>query len=87
MKTKLSVTVDAALVDFVDALPGLSRSAKIEHVLSRFRAVMEEQALRRALAKTAESDDERLEHTAWLRTMEHDQWTRSDEATSGRSHS
>ena len=87
MKTKLSVTVDAALVDFVDGLPGPSRSAKIEHVLSLFLAVIEEQALRRALAKTSESNDERLEHDAWLRTMEHDQWTRSDEATSGRSRS
>ncbi len=87
MQSNLSVTAAAALVDFVDASPGLTWSATIEHVLSRFRAVMEEQALRRALAKTSESDDERLEHNAWLRTMEHDQWTRSDEATSGRSHS
>ena len=46
-----SVTVDAELVDFVDALPGTSRSAKIEGVLGRFRAVTEDQQLRRALAE------------------------------------
>ena len=87
MKTKLSVTVDAALVDFVDALPGRSRSAKIEHVLGRFRAVLEDQALRRALAATSDSAEDGREHDAWLRTMEHDQWTQSDVATSGRSRS
>ncbi len=73
MKTKLSVTVDAELVDFVDALPGTSRSAKIEGVLGRFRAVTEDQQLRRALAEATESDDERLEREAWVRTMEQDQ--------------
>ena len=87
VKIKLSVTVDAALVDFVDALPGRSRSAKIEQVLGHFRAVREDQALRHALAATSDSDDDRLEHDAWLRTMEHDQWTESDAATSGRSRS
>ena len=87
MKTKLSLTVDAALVDFVDALPGASRSAKIERVISRFRTVVEDRQLRQALAEASESDDERLERDAWGSTMEHDQWIRSDEETSGRSRS
>ena len=87
VKAKLSVTLDTALVDFVDALPGASRSAKIEQVLRGFKTIIDDQKLRRALAKATESDDERLEREAWVKTMERDQWTLSDGATSGRSRS
>lgn len=87
MKEKLSITVDAALVGFLDALPGPSRSAKLEGVLRRFKRVVEDQALRRTLRKARTSDAERGEHEAWIRTMELDQWSESDEETSGRSSS
>lgn len=87
MKAKLSLTLDAGLVNFIDALDGESRSAKIERVLRQFRSVREDRELRRALAGASISDDEQREHDAWLRTMERDQWTRSNEATSGRSRS
>lgn len=85
MKEKLSVTVDAVLVRFLDSLPGDSRSAKLERVLRSFRKVSHETALRRALASVQEDEAERLEREAWIRTMEVDQWSESGEATSGRS--
>ena len=87
MKAKLSVTVDRPLVRFLDSLPGRSRSEKLERVLKRFREVSEDLALRRALARHRESDGERHEHEAWVRTMEHDQWNESTGATSGPSSS
>jgi hypothetical protein len=85
LKEKLSVTVDTALVRFLDSLPGDSRSAKLERVLRGFRKVSKESALRHALAKVQEDDAERIEREAWIRTMEVDQWSESGEATSGRS--
>jgi len=54
MKEKVSVTVDRPLVEFLDSLPGSSRSEKLERVLRRFREVSEDLALRRALAKHRE---------------------------------
>lgn len=74
MKDKLSVTVEQPLVRFLDSLPGGSRSAKIEHVISRYRLASQEAALRRALAGAREGEAERSEREAWLRTMEADQW-------------
>lgn len=87
MKEKLSVTLDASLVRFLDRLPGSSRSAKLERVLRHFKEIREELALRRALAQAGEDVAERAESDAWVRTMERDQWNESDEATSGRSNS
>jgi hypothetical protein len=87
MKSKLSVTVDRPLVRFLDSLPGQSRSQKLERILRRFRDVSEDLALRKALAKQRTSGAEQTEHDAWRQTMEEDQWTESDEATSGRSNS
>lgn len=87
MKEKLSVTVEAPLVRFLDTLPGESRSQKFERVLRRFKEVDEDLSLRRDLAKHRMSDAERLEHDAWMRTMEHDQWNESAEETSGPSRS
>jgi hypothetical protein len=85
MKEKLSVTVDQPLVEFLDSLPGHSRSEKLECILRRFKAVADDLALRRALAAHHDSDSDRGEHEAWTRTMEHDQWSESAVATSGRS--
>ena len=50
MKEKVYVTIDAALLTFVDRLPGASRSEKLERVLRDFRRVRVDLALRRALA-------------------------------------
>ena len=83
MKEKLSVTLDKPLVRFLDKLPGHSRSEKLERVLRRFKDVSEDLALRRALARHREPEAERVEHEAWIRTMEHDQWSELAEETSG----
>jgi metal-responsive CopG/Arc/MetJ family transcriptional regulator len=87
VKAKVSVTLDATLLRFVDRLPGTSRSDKLERVLRDFRRVREDLALRRALAGARERADERAEREAWTRTMEGDQWSDSPEATSGSSSS
>lgn len=87
MKEKLSVTLDASLVKFLDRLPGASRSAKLERVLRHFKAVKADLALRQALAAAREGEGERAEREAWVRTMEHDQWNESSAATSGSSSS
>lgn len=73
MKEKLSVTLDTPLVRFLDSLPGSSRSAKLERVVRSFKRVRDDLALRRALARTREDAEERLEREAWTRTMEQDQ--------------
>jgi hypothetical protein len=87
MKEKLSVTIEAPLVRFLDHLPGDSRSEKLERVLRRFKDVSDDLALRRALAKHREPESERLTHEAWVRTMERDQWSESAEEISGPSNS
>jgi hypothetical protein len=87
MKEKISVTVDAPLVRFLDSLPGESRSEKLEKILRRFQEVSGEVALRAALAKHRDPDIARREHEAWVRTMERDQWNESGAETSGRSNS
>ncbi len=85
MKEKLSVTMDQPLVRFLDSLPGHSRSEKLEKILRHFKEVLEDLALRRALAKHRAPESERAEQEAWLRTMEQDQWRESVEEISGRS--
>ncbi|MGH7254718.1 MAG: hypothetical protein ACREI3_02975 [Nitrospirales bacterium] len=87
MKEKLSVTLEAPLVRFLDTLPGETRSEKLERVLRKFKEVAEDMELRCALAKHRVPDAERAEHEAWMRTMEHDQWSESAGETSGRSSS
>jgi hypothetical protein len=74
VKEKLSVTLDASLVKFLDRQPGASRSAKLERVLHHFKAVKADLALRQALAAVNEGPSERIEREAWVRTMEQDQW-------------
>ncbi|MEE8613555.1 MAG: hypothetical protein V3S85_05375 [Nitrospirales bacterium] len=84
MKKKLSVTVEQSLVQFLDSLPGQSRSEKLEKVLRRFKEVSEDLDLRHALSRQCPSANDREEHEAWVRTMEHDQWSESAGAISGR---
>lgn len=86
-KEKLSLTVERPLVRFLDTLPGPSRSAKLEHVLRRYRRAASDAELRCALAASREDDDERLESEAWCRTFEEDRWNESRAETSGPSSS
>ena len=86
-KEKLSLTVERPLVRFLDTLPGPSRSAKLEHVLRRYRRAAADAELRRALAAAREDDDERLESEAWRRTFEEDRWNESRAEKSGPSSS
>jgi hypothetical protein len=74
MKAKLSVTLDAPLVRFLDSLPGQSRSAKLQTVLRAHQRVAAEARLRRELARAREADAGTAEREAWRRTMEADQW-------------
>lgn len=74
MKEKLSVTMDRPLVQFLDSLPGDSRSQKLEQVLRRFKEVSEDLELRRALAAHKDSKGEQRAHEAWLRTAEEAMW-------------
>jgi len=84
MKEKLSVTVEQPLVQFLDSLPGHSRSEKLEKVLRRFKEVSEDLELRHALSRQSPPPNDREEHEAWVRTMEHDQWSKSAGAIFGR---
>ncbi len=87
MKTKLSVTLDKALVTFVDSQPGESRSEKIEAMLRRYREAGRDAQLRRQLAAFDLAADDEAESAAWRQVMEGSPWTESDAATSGPSRS
>jgi hypothetical protein len=87
MKAKLSLTLDEALVAFVDAEPGATRSEKIESVLRRYREVQRDLNLRHELARSPEPDDERAETEAWHRVMGEAAWRESAAETSGPSRS
>jgi hypothetical protein len=85
MKATLSLTIDEALVAFVDTEPGATRSEKIESVLRRHRGVQHDLRLREALTADADTDADRVETDAWRRIMQEAMWTASGAATSGRS--
>lgn len=90
MKAKVSLTLDEALVAFVDAEPGATRSEKIESVLRRYRDVRRDLRLREELTAFGETADDRVEADAWRRIMQEAQeamWRESGAATSGRSRS
>jgi hypothetical protein len=74
MKEKLSVTMDRPLVQFLDSLPGDSRSQKLEQVLRRFKEVSEDLELRRALAAHKDSKEEQRAHAALRDLMEEAAW-------------
>ena len=83
MKAKLSLTLDEALVEFVDSEPGESRSEKIEGMLRRYREARQDACLRRELAAFNASSGDDAESAAWRQVMETSQWNESVEATSG----
>jgi hypothetical protein len=87
MKAKLSLTLDEALVAFVDAEPGATRSEKIESVLRRYRDVQRDLRLREELTAVGQTDDDRVETETWGRIMQEAMWRESGAATSGRSRS
>ena len=87
MKAKLSLTLDEALVAFIDAEPGATRSQKIEWVLQRYRDVQRDLRLREELTGSGDTADDRIETDAWRRIMQEAMWRESGAATSGRSRS
>jgi hypothetical protein len=74
MKAKLSATVEQPLIDYLDSLPGETRSEKLERVLSRHKKLQEELDLREELAVFYEDEDERRDREAWELTVAESQW-------------
>ncbi len=74
MKTKLSATVEEPLVEFLDSLPGRTRSEKLEYVLARYQKLQVELDLREQLAAYYEDDDERRDRESWELTVAESQW-------------
>jgi hypothetical protein len=87
LKAKLSLTLDDALVAFIDAEPGANRSEKVEAMLRRYQEVQRDLTLRRELAAFNETPDDRSEAEAWQRVMQEAMWRESAAATSGPSRS
>lgn len=74
MKGKLSATVEQPLLDYLDSLPGETRSEKLERVLLRYKKLQEELELRAQLAVFYEDDDEQRDREAWELTVAESQW-------------
>ena len=74
MKGKLSATVEEPLIEFLDSLPGKTRSEKLEFVLSRYQKLKEELDLREELSVYYEDEQERLDREAWELTVAESQW-------------
>lgn len=75
MKSKLSATVEEPLIQFLDSLPGRTRSEKLERVLSLLRQWREERELRRRLAAFHETKPEKQEREDWEEIMEEAMWS------------
>jgi len=73
MKGKLSATVEEPLLEFLDSLPGKTRSEKLERILKKFRELEEERLLRHQLS-AAREDDEEAEREAWEQTVSEAMW-------------
>ena len=87
MKAKVSLTLDDALVAFVDSQPGATRSEKVEAALRRYRDAWRDMKLREELAAYNSGEADRLESEEWLRLMQEGMWRESGAVTSGRSRS
>jgi len=75
MKGKLSATVERPLLEFLDSLPGKTRSEKLESVLTKIRQLEEEKRLRKQLVVYREEDEEQAEREAWERTVAEAMWS------------
>jgi hypothetical protein len=75
-KGKISATVDEPLLEFLDSLPGRTRSEKLERVLSAVKRSAQEKKLRSELREywKRESGGERAEREAWDRTVAEVMW-------------
>ncbi|MGH9463041.1 MAG: hypothetical protein ACRD1X_17670 [Vicinamibacteria bacterium] len=73
MKGKLSATVEEPLLEFLDSLPGKTRSEKLARVLKKFRELEAERLLRHQLSELLEDDEER-EREAWEQTVNEAMW-------------
>jgi hypothetical protein len=87
MKAKISLTLDEALLAFVDSQPGETRSQKIEKALQQYRDAWHELRLREELVAHDSEEDDAAESSAWRRVMQEAMWKTSDAATSGPSRS
>ena len=74
MKNKISVTVEHSLIEFLDSLPGESRSQKIERALLQLKRVTEEMQLRVLLGGVREDGAERVERDVWEKTVAEAMW-------------
>ena len=75
MKEKLSTTIEEPLLQFLDSLPGKTRSEKLERILLKFKQLDEELQLRKQLAAHVEDDDDQMERELWERTVAEAMWT------------
>lgn len=75
MKGTLSTMVEDCLLEFLDSLPGCTRSEKLERVLGKFKRVEEERPLRRQLRNYQETDRDSIEREVWERTMDEEMWS------------
>ncbi|HEY2934824.1 MAG TPA: hypothetical protein VGK99_24070 [Acidobacteriota bacterium] len=75
MKGKLSATIAEPLLDFLDSLPGETRSEKLERILEKFKKLEEEKKLRKQLDVYRESEDEQIEREVWERTVAEAMWS------------
>jgi hypothetical protein len=74
LKGRLSATVQEPLLDFLDSLPGKSRSEKLERILARFKELRDDMLLREQLAGHKEDEAEEREREAWERTFDEGMW-------------
>jgi len=74
VKSKISVTIDQPLLEFVDSLPGNSRSEKIENAVRKIKRMSEERDLRIQLIGYREDDAERVERESWENAIAEVMW-------------
>jgi hypothetical protein len=77
MKGKLSASVDEALIEFLDSLPGKTRSEKLELVLTRYKQLEEVRLLRHQLSEFNQdgAQDDEWEREAWEHTASVAMWS------------
>ena len=75
MKGKISVTVDKSLLQFLDSMPGSTRSEKIERMILKLKQVEHEKDLRKRLGHYREDEAEQLEREIWERTIAEAMWS------------